>query len=274
MDLSAAVAFVVGILQGIFEWLPISSEGNITIYLRIVENLSPAVAVQLSLFLHAGTALSALAYYRDEIAAVIRDIPAWRPSSAFAADTADLSFFAVATLISGVVAIGSYVTLTELVTQLAGGVFVAVIGVLLIATGVFQRVAEESGTRATPDLTDAVLVGVLQGFAVLPGVSRSGTTTSALLIRGHDGPSSFRLSFVLSIPAALGGALLGVVGSGGLPALAPTSAAITLATSAVVGYLTIDALMRLVERVSFWLVCIGLGALAVVGGGLFYFGVY
>lgn len=268
MDLSAAVAFVVGILQGVFEWLPISSEGNITIYLRVVENLPATVAVQLSLFLHAGTALSALVYYRVEIIDVIRDIPAWRPNRAFVADTADLSFFAVATLVSGVVAIGSYATLTELVTGLAGGTFVALIGVLLIATGVFQRIAEESGTRATPDLTDAVLVGVLQGLAVLPGVSRSGTTASALLLRGHDGPSSFRLSFVLSIPAALGGALLGVVDSG-LPALDPTTAAIALATSAVVGYLTIDALMRLVERVSFWLVCIGLGVLAVVGGGVF-----
>jgi undecaprenyl-diphosphatase len=240
----------------------------------VVENIPPEVAVQLSLFLHAGTALSAVVYYRGEITDVIRDIPDWRPRRAFGPETADLSFFAIATLVSGVVAIVSYITLVELVTELAGGAFVALIGVLLIATGIFQRVAQdESGARATPDLTDAALVGVLQGLAILPGVSRSGTTTSALLLRGHDGPSTFRLSFVLSIPATLGGALLGVVDAGGVPALDPTSAAVALVTSAVVGYLTIDALMRLVERVSFWLVCVGLGTLAVVGG-LLYFGVY
>jgi undecaprenyl-diphosphatase len=274
MDLSAVVAFVIGVLQGIFEWLPISSEGNITIYLRVVENVPPEVAVQLSLFLHAGTALSAVVYYRGEITDVIQDIPDWRPNRAFGPETADLSFFAIATLVSGVVAIVSYITLVELVTELAGGVFVALIGVLLIATGIFQRVAQgEGGARATPDLTDAALVGVLQGLAILPGVSRSGTTTSALLLRGHDGPSTFRLSFVLSIPATLGGALLGVVDAGGVPALDPTSAAVALVTSAVVGYLSIDALMRLVERVSFWLVCVGLGTLAVIGG-LLYFGVY
>lgn len=273
MDLSVVVAFVIGLLQGIFEWLPISSEGNITIYLRVVEGLPAAVAVQLSLFLHAGTALSAMAYYRGELVSLIRDIPDWRPGHAFGSDTADLSFFAVATLVSGVVAVGSYLTLVELATDLAGGAFVAFIGVLLVATGVIQRVAEGGGgARATPDLLDAALVGVLQGLAVLPGVSRSGTTASALLLRGHDGPSSFRLSFVLSIPAALGGALLGVVDEG-LPALDPTTAAVALLTSAVVGYLTIDALMRLVERVSFWLICVGLGSLAVLGGAL-YLGVY
>lgn len=275
MDLSAPVSFVVGILQGIFEWLPISSEGNMSIYLRVVENLPPEAALQLSLFLHAGTALSAVAYYREEITSVIQDIPDWQPSHAFASETADLSFFAVATLVSGIISIGSYITLTEFVTELAGGAFVALIGILLIGTGVFQRVAkDEGGARGTPDLTDAILVGALQGFAVLPGVSRSGTTTSALLLRGHDGPSTFRLSFVLSIPAALGGALLGILDSGGLPALAPTTAAIALLTSAVVGYLSIDALMRLVQRVSFWLVCIGLGSLAVVGGVLFSLGIY
>jgi undecaprenyl-diphosphatase len=269
MDLSVVVAFIVGVLQGIFEWLPISSEGNITIYLRVIENLPATVAVQLSLFLHAGTALSAVLYYRGVIADVLRDVPDWRPTDPFARDTAELSFFAVATVVSGVVAIGSYVALSELVTGLGGGVFIAAIGVLLVATGLFQRLArDEGGTRTDPDLLDAVLVGLFQGFAVLPGVSRSGGTTSALLLRGHDGPSSFRLSFVLSIPAALGGALLGVVDDG-LPALAPTTALVALVTSAVVGYLTIGALMRIVERVSFWLVCVVLGLLAVLGSTVF-----
>ena len=68
---------------------------------------------------------------------------------------------------------------------------------------------------------DALLVGAAQGFAILPGVSRSGTTTSVLLFRGHDGPDSFRLSFLLSIPAAVGGGLHDVPGNPLARILAP-----------------------------------------------------
>ncbi|WP_135829697.1 undecaprenyl-diphosphate phosphatase [Halorussus halobius] len=287
MDRSALVAVVAGALQGIFEWLPISSEGNLTVLLTALGE-SPAVAVQFSLFLHVGTALSATVYYREELADVLAALPDWRPRSAFASstdphadETVTLSFLGVATLASGTVGIAAYATLDHVVSALTGGAFVALVGVLLVLTGVLLRVADDAesagwgawlrpagvgfGGRDAPDLVDAVVVGALQGLAILPGVSRSGTTASALLFRGHDGPSSFRLSFLLSIPAALAAGVLVVVDEG-VPAVAPVPALLALGTAALVGYLTIDALMRVVERVPFWGVCVGLGALAVAGG--------
>ena len=101
---------------------------------------------------------------------------------------------------------------------------------------------------------------------ILPGISRSGTTVSALLLWGYEAPASLRLSFLLSIPASLGAAVLVVVTGGGLPGISPLVALVALTTSAVVGYGTIDALMRVVSRVPFSLVCIGPGSLAAVGG--------
>lgn len=82
-------------------------------------------------------------------------------------------------------------------------------------------------------------------------MSRSGVTTSALLFRHYDPPAAFRLSFLLSIPASVGAAALTVAGAGRLPGISPTAAGLALVVSAVVGYLTIDALMRIVDRVPF-----------------------
>jgi undecaprenyl-diphosphatase len=268
MDRTLVVALVVGALQGVFEWLPISSEGNITLYLVAVEGLEPALAVQFSLFLHGGTGVAACAYYRDEIRALLADLPHWRPRRAFTAETATLSFLLVGTASSVVVGLAIYRALTGVVSALSGGAFVALIGCLLVGTGLLQRLGDDWVTeRSHPALTDAVLVGSLQGLAILPGVSRSGVTAGALLIRGHDGSEAFRLSFLLSIPASFGAGLL-VVLDVGLPTVSPTAAGVALATSAVVGYATIGLLLGLVRRVSFWAVATGLGVLAIVGGGL------
>lgn len=262
------VAVVLGIVQGVLEWLPVSSEGAVAILLSGM-GASGAAAARYALFLHAGTAVAAAAFYRAELRTLLARLPAWRPRQAFEADLADLTFFAVATAVSVVVGLAGYVALAEVADEATGGVVVAAIGALLLVTGVFMRLAERraTGRRTDPGLLDALLVGVLQGVAVLPGVSRSGTTVSALLLRGHDGPEALRLSFVLSIPAALGAGVL-VVLDDGLVDVTPASALVALAVSGAVGYASIGALVGIVRRVSFWKVCVGFGALAVVGGGL------
>lgn len=266
---SVVVAVVLGALQGVLEWLPVSSEGNVAVVLAALGE-TPTTAVLYALFLHAGTAASAAAYYREEFVDVLRTAPGWRPGAGFAGETATLAYLVVATLTSGVVGAVAFLALESLVSALTGGAFVALVGGLLVATGVLQRVAGGTGLggRDAPDAVDAVLVGTLQGLAVLPGVSRSGTTASALLLRGHDGEAAFRLSFLLSVPAALGAAGLAVADHGGLPTLAPTPALAAVVTAAVVGYLSIDALVRVVRRLAFWAVCVALGALGVLGGVL------
>lgn len=291
MDRELVIALIVGVLQGLFEWLPISSEGNVALYLTAVEGLPAATATRFSLFLHAGTALAAAAYYRRDLRTLLAAVPGWVRAIAGNAATDDrgatdggvavperrtdpatrpeLSFLVVATLASGVVGIAAYLALEAVVSRLAGGAFVVAVGVLLVAVGIFQRVAAGVGLgdRRAPTALDAVLVGALQGLAILPGVSRSGTTVSVLLLRGYAAPAAFRLSFLLSIPAAVGAAGLVVIDVG-VPAIAPAAAAVALAASAVVGYLTVDALVRAARRLPFWAVCVALGALAIVGGAV------
>jgi len=263
------VAVLAGVVQGVVEWLPVSSQGNLSLFLTAV-GTSPDIALQLALFLQLGTTLSAASYYREEISTAARSFPRWRPQAAFEEENALTSFIMIACVATGVVGIPLYLFAVDLAGQLSGGLFISLIGVLLILTGIVQLASESVGGtfREQPTLVDACLVGAAQGIAILPGISRSGMTTSALLFRSYDPPVAFRLSFLLAIPASLGAAALTVAGAGGLPGISPSGALVATATSAVVGYLTIDALMRFVERVAFWMICFGLGGLAIVGGGV------
>ena len=265
MAQSVIVPIILGALQGIFEWLPISSEGNITVILTAL-GYQPGNAVSLALFLHLGTAVSATVYYRTTLYTILHSFEDWFRSES---TSVPLVFYFVATLTSGVVGIGSYTLLQEVVSVLTGGAVVILIGVLLILVGIFQHVSTEQTTMASPDPTvaDAVLVGVAQGLAILPGITRSGMTTGTLLLRGYNGSDAFQFSFILSIPAAIGGGVLAAADSG-LQGFSPLGAGVAFLTAAVVGYLSIDVLLRLVNRISFAGVCFSLGSLAVFGGVL------
>lgn len=267
MDLSSLLyAVLLGILQGIFEWLPISSEGNISIILTALGE-SPQVAVNYALFLHLGTAIAATVYFRGEIWRLVLDV-FMIPTQSY--DSREVRFFLAATIVSGVTGVLLYKTLIEAVTALEGGLLIILIGILLVGTGLFQYWTAGRNVNTDPrtPYLDALIVGVGQGAAILPGISRSGTTVGLLLLRGYQGHTAFRLSFLLSIPAALGAVVLAVVESGGLPGIEPLAAVAALGASAIVGYATVDALMRLAQSVAFWAICLLLGLLAVGGGAL------
>jgi len=260
------VGVLAGVVQGVLEWLPVSSQGNLALLLSAV-GTEPDVALQLALFLQVGTALSAAAYYRADLRTVAGTAAGWRPGSAYEADNALFSYLVVASAVTGLIGVPLYVFAVDLAGEVSGAVFVGVVGVLLVLTGAVQLATESvsMGHREQPTLADSVLVGAVQGVAVLPGVSRSGVTAGALLFRSYDPPEAFHLSFLLSIPASLGAAALTLTGAGGLPGIDPGGALAALLTSAVVGYLAIGAIVRVVDRVPFWTVCVGLGSLAILG---------
>lgn len=261
------ISFLAGIVQGIVEWLPVSSQGNLALFLTLV-GTDPAIALQLALFIQIGTTAAAALYYREDIAEAFRALPSWRPAAAFDGANAITTFIVVACLATGVVGIPLFLFAVDAVSEMAGGLFIAGIGVLLIFTGIFELVSRSIslGEKESPTLIDALIVGAAQGLSILPGVSRSGITVSTMLLRSYDAPAALRYSFLLSIPASLAAGAMIVLREGGLPGITAGSALIALVTAAVVGYLTISALMKVVDRIPFWLVCFALGALAVGGG--------
>lgn len=269
MALSWVEAIVLGALQGVLEWLPISSEGAVSIVLTSLLHADPFVAVKLSLFLHLGTAVAATGYYRHEILALLGDPDGDGFSISTLLSNPDVRFLLVGTVASGVVGVVVYAVLESALAGLPTRAFLVVIGVLLVGTGALQKLGEIGLgiTERRPTSVDALLVGIGQGLALLPGVSRSGTTISILLLREYETEQSFELSFLLAIPASVAAGVLVVLDTGTIPSVPVGPALGALLASAVVGYLTIDALVRIVRRTPFWLVCIVFGAL-VAGTGL------
>jgi len=101
------VAILLGILQGILEWIPVSSEGGVALASTVLAGIAPDDATRLALFLHAGTAVAAIAYYRADVVDILASLRelSRRP---FADETADLSFLAIATVATGLTGLPAY----------------------------------------------------------------------------------------------------------------------------------------------------------------------
>jgi undecaprenyl-diphosphatase len=195
-----------GTVQGITEWLPISSEGVNTLILLHFFQESPATAIRTSIWLHTGTLLAASIYFRREILALLRHLPQNIRKLGAASGTEQntlTSFLIVSTLVTG--AVGAPLMVFGLSQgKIPTGLVMAIIGVLLIITGLVQKYAlRSSGTRTMGGIKDAIVLGVVQAFSVFPGLSRSGLTVSTLLFRGYDARHAMRISFLMSIPVVL-----------------------------------------------------------------------
>jgi undecaprenyl-diphosphatase len=249
-------AVVLGIVQGIAEWLPVSSEG-LLVFIQFkffgVPNLLESI--RLSLFLHLGTFLAALIYFRDDILRLFKGLIRYR--SADKAAKSLLKFYAIATLVSGALAfliLRSIENLEEAFSITGKAVLIG-LGLLLLITGILQILQKREGKRGEGDVKnlDSILLGFAQGFAALPGLSRSGLTVSTLLLRKFKDTSALKLSFILSLPIVLGGNILLNLRDFTLNA----NAVVGLIMSFLFGLLTIHLLINLARRMNFgWFVFI------------------
>ena len=245
-------SIIIGLLQGLLEWLPVSSEGNLVIVLVSVFGLSAEETISTAIFLHLGTGLAALLYFRKEVYEILMGKTA---------DQTDLrTKLLIMTALTGLVGFPIYMWLN--VSIAVGEILLAVTGLALILTGLLQRQAtrqEQTGAELTWPIS--IVLGAAQGLAIIPGLSRSGLTTSIMLFRNFTGEEAFRISFLMSIPASFAAAFgMMLIDDFSPDPLAALSALI----AAIVGYVAIDTLLRLARRISFWKICVGLGALAVL----------
>ena len=255
------LAFLVGVLQGLTEWLPISSSGQVIITLEGMD-VPTKDALALAFFLHFGTLFAVAARLRGDVRDVVLALPRWRSDPL-------VRFLLVATVVSLALGLLLVRGLESFFEDNRGGMAVTVlVGALLIATGLVLRSAKDrKGDRMVRDLgpADSVILGVVQGLAALPGISRSGMTVSALLIQRVDADESLRLSFLMSIPVTIAVVLYEIV-TWDLGSVSLESVVAGVLGSFILGYATIDGLMRLSRRLRWDLFCIAFGAIAVVAG--------
>lgn len=244
-------AFILGAIQGIAEWIPVSSEGSIVLaQLYLFKETNVTEALDMALFLHIGTLLAALVYFRKDILHLIQALFAYKKQDF--ETQALLKFLIITTIISGALGyillqlIDHYTSLFEV----TGKVATIGISIALFVTATLLLLKKKEGVyRAEKELgfRDSLYLGLMQAFAVVPGISRSGSTVALLLLRKFKEETALRLSFLMSIPIVFAGALMLFSEGYGLN----REGLIGILSSFIFGLVTIKFLMRIAERINF-----------------------
>lgn len=261
-------ALLLGVLQGLTEWLPVSSSGH----LALAQHYLGPVPIFIDILLHFGTMLVLLAFFRKEVRMVSRAVLAglsdlakgkgWEASVASKADRRMALYILMALVPTAVLALAFRFffgnTLFSNLAVVAAGF--ATTGALLLATAFAG--AGGRGAASGRDLDglgrkDALTVGTAQGIAFLPGFSRSGLTIGTGLLGGLEGESAGRYSFLISLPAVLGAMILELPDAGQLPATELALGVVSMLVAMAVGWASLGLLMRILRK-----------------GGLHYFAPY
>lgn len=252
MDYISAV--ILGIIQGIAEWLPISSEAIVTLFGKFLFELEYSEALTNAIWLHTGTLISAVVYFRKDIIEILR------------MEKKDLLIFLIiATIATGIIAFPLLYLAFSI--EIPDYLFTILIGLFLIMVSFMQK-KMIFGTKEQPNKKNALIAGLIQGLAVFPGLSRSGITIATLIAQKYNLKTAFKLSFLMSIPVSFGVQVALPLVKEGF-SVSPEMVAGAL-SAAVIGYFTIDILLKFSEKVNFSKATFILGILIMVlGAGLF-----
>lgn len=236
-------AFVLGAVQGLTEFLPVSSDGHLALTYRLFGS-SPDLTFEI--FLHLATLIAMVVYFRHDIVVLARSIG---PAGRGTAQRRLVWLIVYATGISGVLAL----VMKRIVEQANESLYA--IGAGFLFTAAVLTLAEVVGRRAVRSVPDRLGwartagIAVAQALATLPGVSRSGTTISAGMLAGLDRESAARFSFLIGIPIIAAASVVQAkdVFSGAAPMPPVTVSLIGFVTAGLVGYFAIWGLLRLLR---------------------------
>ena len=281
-------SIVMGVIQGLTEFLPVSSSGHLALF-KILFHVDTDTGLLFDVLLHVGTLIAVcVVYYKDilrmaaELICIIADcihnIRAWigrrRGRHIRYRRIIHNSYrkfvlmILVSTVPTGVIGyVGRDFVEAATETLLIPGICLIITAVLLFVSD-FAGDGVKKPRQAT--FANAFVVGICQGIATLPGISRSGTTITACVLSGFERKFAVKYSFLLSIPAILGALVLELKGAGSI-AVSASEVGIYLvgmAIAAAVGYVCIKTMLVIVRRKKFKyfaIYCLAVGVLAIAG---------
>ncbi|MHA2407384.1 MAG: undecaprenyl-diphosphate phosphatase [Candidatus Ranarchaeia archaeon] len=260
----------IALLQGLLEWLPVSSEGQIVLFMTNILGTSSEFALSVAIWAHFGTLLTVLIYFRNDYLNLLD----------FKSSKHQLKLLILVTVGTAVTGIPLRVFLGGIITELQTNLLSLIIGILLMFTGILLWYSQRGGNANVPGYLGStpieslssramLFLGLAQGFAILPGVSRSGITLAAAIFLGLSQKESLWVSFFISVPAVLGALGFELLFGLGFMVMGPTGLTIIdlviLAVFALIsGLLAMRTLLWSAERMNFSIFCVSFGLLIVI----------
>ncbi len=225
-------AILLATVQGITEWLPISSTGHLVI---MQELLDIRASVGFDVMLHFGTFLAVLIYMRKDVMAILKAIVSHSEQSKLA------TFILTGSIPLAVVGFAFKTFFEPLFSNMTA------VGLALVMNGMVLFMTKYAIGYRKLEFVDSLLVGIAQAFSIIPGISRSGSTISAAMIRGVDREIAYKYSFMLSLLAILGATVfkLGDIDFTQEPLL---TVLLAISVSATIGFMALRATSALVLR--------------------------
>jgi len=269
-------AVILGAVQGLTEFFPVSSSGHLVVFQQMMGIKEPVLLFDISV--HVGTLAAIVVYFFNDIISILKSLllslsDRMKGQAAHFTDseTADINMawmIVAGSVPTAVIGFGLQMMSDVLFSSLI------IVGASLLLTGMILLGTRWVNQKSVPEMKlsvkQALLIGTVQGIAVIPGISRSGSTISAGLFLGVNQDVAIRYSFLLSIPAILGALVLQLItggpeaGGGSVGVLASG-----LVSSFVVGYIALSLLVKMVQKGHLYVFapyCILLGGIVLFAG--------
>ncbi len=256
-------SLILGVLQGVTEFLPVSSSGHLVVIRRFMDLQD--VPLLFDILLHVATLFVVLIVFRDRVGRILVSLGRVLIGRKNEEDGENLRLFMVILLSTAITGVLGFI-----IESFDPGGNIKLVSFLFIVTGIilwWTRTFQGSVNYGTIGIKQGAITGFAQGLGVFPGISRSGITISAALMSGMDREKAGEYSFLISIPAILGALLLKLKDSEMLfSSISPMVVAAGFVAAFIVGLLSLLFLLSLVRRgrlylFSYYLIPLGIAGL-------------